>query len=217
MKGSKKIIGLSAMLGMAVALSAVAPARAADGVACIQVIAYAVDTASGACRQFPTPCDVPAGWRQVRECPALTAAEVEGLWYVRSLDPVSDLRFLSVRSSGATSVLVMLNAWSWNAYVTSLDGNRLPVVTFDDNGFNQWSVVFDSAKSGAIVGERCLPSAGGRSIPLADDRPVVASKADGVSGGTPSTGSTAPDGTIYYPYNNCRVAEGARIPIERLF
>ena len=33
-----------------------------DDVACIQVIAFAADPATGACLAFPTPCDVPAGW-----------------------------------------------------------------------------------------------------------------------------------------------------------
>jgi hypothetical protein len=33
-----------------------------DGEECVQVIAYAIDPASGECREFPTPCDVPEGW-----------------------------------------------------------------------------------------------------------------------------------------------------------
>ncbi|MBL7141933.1 hypothetical protein ISS21_02475 [Patescibacteria group bacterium] len=34
---------------------------------CIQVITFAVS--GGLCRAFPTPCDVPSGWRKVDKCP----------------------------------------------------------------------------------------------------------------------------------------------------
>jgi tetratricopeptide (TPR) repeat protein len=36
---------------------------------CIQRIAYALDPATGECRQFPTPCDIPEGWTEVESCP----------------------------------------------------------------------------------------------------------------------------------------------------
>ncbi len=29
---------------------------------CIDVIAYGTNPATGECREFPTPCDVPPGW-----------------------------------------------------------------------------------------------------------------------------------------------------------
>lgn len=32
--------------------------------ACIQVITYGKDPATGTCCQYPTPCDVPSGWAQ---------------------------------------------------------------------------------------------------------------------------------------------------------
>lgn len=35
---------------------------------CIQVITSAKDPKSGQCRDFPTPCDVPAGWEKVQKC-----------------------------------------------------------------------------------------------------------------------------------------------------
>lgn len=38
---------------------------------CIQVITPARDPVSGACRDFPTPCDVPAGWERVDRCAAM--------------------------------------------------------------------------------------------------------------------------------------------------
>lgn len=36
--------------------------------ACIQVITPARDPASGTCREFPTPCDVPQNWYKVERC-----------------------------------------------------------------------------------------------------------------------------------------------------
>ncbi len=30
---------------------------------CIQVIVYAYNPQTGECREFPTPCDVPPGWK----------------------------------------------------------------------------------------------------------------------------------------------------------
>lgn len=35
---------------------------------CIQVVTPAKNSA-GECREFPTPCDVPAGWKKVDKCP----------------------------------------------------------------------------------------------------------------------------------------------------
>ena len=35
---------------------------------CIQVITPAIDSRTGTCREFPTPCDVPVGWRKVESC-----------------------------------------------------------------------------------------------------------------------------------------------------
>lgn len=39
---------------------------------CIQVIALAVDPITHICKQFPTPCDVPANWVKVSACPSAT-------------------------------------------------------------------------------------------------------------------------------------------------
>ena len=38
--------------------------------ACIQVITYAMS--GDICKAFPTPCDVPSGWRKVEKCPEKT-------------------------------------------------------------------------------------------------------------------------------------------------
>lgn len=38
------------------------------GKMCIQVITPAKNDATGECRDFPTPCDVPAGWTKVDSC-----------------------------------------------------------------------------------------------------------------------------------------------------
>lgn len=37
--------------------------------ACVQVITPAKNQQTGECREFPTPCDVPAGWTKVESCP----------------------------------------------------------------------------------------------------------------------------------------------------
>lgn len=39
---------------------------------CIQVITPAQNPKTGECRNFPTPCDVPAGWKIVAKCPTPT-------------------------------------------------------------------------------------------------------------------------------------------------
>ena len=36
--------------------------------ACIQVISPATNPVDGVCKEFPTPCDVPAGWTKVHSC-----------------------------------------------------------------------------------------------------------------------------------------------------
>ncbi len=38
------------------------------GKACIQVIQPAKNPATGECRDFPTPCDVPKGWVKAESC-----------------------------------------------------------------------------------------------------------------------------------------------------
>lgn len=43
--------------------------RDGDLMVCVQVIAPAVSATTGECREFPTPCDVPAGWSAVSACP----------------------------------------------------------------------------------------------------------------------------------------------------
>ncbi|KKW47688.1 MAG: hypothetical protein A2128_01225 [Candidatus Liptonbacteria bacterium GWC1_60_9] len=43
--------------------------------ACIQVIQPAKDPQSGACKEFPTPCDVPLGWTAVNACPVPEAVK----------------------------------------------------------------------------------------------------------------------------------------------
>jgi len=41
---------------------------------CIQVITPAQDPVTGKCKNFPTPCDIPAGWKKVEKCPPLPTA-----------------------------------------------------------------------------------------------------------------------------------------------
>lgn len=69
---------------------------------CVQVITPAKDSATGNCKNFPTPCDVPAGWVKVENCPisgnqppvingvggptVLKIGEI-GTWTVKASDP----------------------------------------------------------------------------------------------------------------------------------
>ncbi|MFH1721364.1 MAG: hypothetical protein ABH950_02030 [Candidatus Altiarchaeota archaeon] len=43
---------------------------------CIQVITYAVDPENTECNAYPTPCDVPQGFRKVDSCPQIDSAEI---------------------------------------------------------------------------------------------------------------------------------------------
>ncbi len=49
---------------------AVCPTANKSGQVCIQVITPAKNSATGECREFPTPCDVPTGWQKVSSCPS---------------------------------------------------------------------------------------------------------------------------------------------------
>lgn len=59
--------------GIGIAVSAM-PAFAADAI-CAQVITPATN-ADGVCKEYPTPCDVPTGWKAVASCPAVKAPDV---------------------------------------------------------------------------------------------------------------------------------------------
>lgn len=41
-----------------------------EPIICIQVIAPAKDPKTGICKNFPTPCDIPEGWKKVDKCPS---------------------------------------------------------------------------------------------------------------------------------------------------
>ncbi len=45
--------------------------------ACIQVIQPAKNLTTGECKNFPTPCDVPSGWKEVSECTASNTTQVK--------------------------------------------------------------------------------------------------------------------------------------------
>ncbi len=45
-----------------------APSQNPGDVVCIQVVTPAKDPKTGACKEFATPCDVPAGWEKVNSC-----------------------------------------------------------------------------------------------------------------------------------------------------
>ena len=52
------------LLGLAIVLVCLLPLGAAPepANACIDVITYATNPATGECREFPNPCVVPQGW-----------------------------------------------------------------------------------------------------------------------------------------------------------
>ncbi|HEX4964987.1 MAG TPA: hypothetical protein VF173_29535 [Thermoanaerobaculia bacterium] len=56
-----RLAGLSFIVLSLLALGGSISPASARGF-CIQVIAYGTNPATGECRQFPTPCDVPPGW-----------------------------------------------------------------------------------------------------------------------------------------------------------
>lgn len=41
------------------------------GEGCIQVITPAKNLATGECKEFPTPCNVPEGWKKTEYCPII--------------------------------------------------------------------------------------------------------------------------------------------------
>ncbi len=43
---------------------------------CVQVITPAQNQATGECRNFPTPCDIPAGWTRIAKCPIPTTPSI---------------------------------------------------------------------------------------------------------------------------------------------
>lgn len=55
-----RLLGLAFLLTSMFALSTTAQSANA----CIQVIVWAINPATGECRQFPNPCVVPAGWQK---------------------------------------------------------------------------------------------------------------------------------------------------------
>jgi hypothetical protein len=54
-----RLLGLSLVV---LSLVAIGGRNAAASSACIDVIAYGTNPATGECRQFPNPCSVPKGW-----------------------------------------------------------------------------------------------------------------------------------------------------------
>ncbi len=48
-------------------LISLTPVSAAE-LTCAQVIQYAENTTTSECQAFPTPCDVPSGWKAVDAC-----------------------------------------------------------------------------------------------------------------------------------------------------
>jgi hypothetical protein len=73
------------------------------GEICIQVVTPARDPATGYCKNFPTPCDVPQGWSRVDSCepapssgsflPALTPEVVSCLKNYLSEEMIRNLQF----------------------------------------------------------------------------------------------------------------------------
>ncbi len=111
-----------------------------------------------------------------------------------------------LRVINGTAVLLLLNNYAWDAYIASMPGNQMQVTTLNSTGFNQWSLILDSANTGTIVGERCIGN-GDNVYPLAAD----------ATSGTPSVSSGASDMLMPYYASSCRIPEGARLSVEKLF
>ncbi len=45
-----------------------------EDVVCATIITFATDPASGVCKSFPTPCEVPKGWNRVDGCPVVSCS-----------------------------------------------------------------------------------------------------------------------------------------------
>jgi hypothetical protein len=193
------ILLVAAILGHAPAWS-----QANGGGVCIQVVTPAADPVSGSCREFPTPCDVPVGWMPVATCPATALPDYNGIWALRTA-VATNLRYIFLRQINSRVVLTFLNAGSWDAFITDLTNGRISVTTWDAAGFNQWSLVFDSATHGTIIGERCVASN------------VIYPLIDGGQTGTPTVSSDDPSAPTIIPYGNCRIPEGSRLTVEKIF
>lgn len=63
--------------------------KPADGQICAQVITPARDPATGACKNFPTPCDVPSGWYKVDSCESATYRSGGQTTYPTAEDPAT--------------------------------------------------------------------------------------------------------------------------------
>lgn len=70
------------------ALVAPAPAPTGGGV-CAQVITFAEDPRTGECVAFPTPCDVPKGWKSCGPGPVSLAAGGERPTPALAVDPLA--------------------------------------------------------------------------------------------------------------------------------
>jgi len=57
---------------------------------CIQVIQNAISS-TGQCKSFPTPCDVPTGWKNTDSCP-LSVASSTGLTDIEAQKQAKELK-----------------------------------------------------------------------------------------------------------------------------
>jgi hypothetical protein len=112
---------------------------------CIQQISYAVNPASDACQQFPSPCDIPAGWSQVSSC---TNVQVSGkTMFAQNPGPMAGL-----------GCSVPPGSTAQNGITISLKGNGYSqtVTSGDQNAANEGSFYFNNVHPATTPYKLCM-------------------------------------------------------------
>lgn len=196
---------LRGMLSLGV-MSGAVTAWAADAV-CVAMIQPAVETATGICNTFPTPCEVPKGWVPVERCfQDAYPGDRDGIWSVMpgqtdaSGKPLT-LPLLALRISMPTNsgAVLFLHEGAWEGYVGPFDPTTasLRITTFNQQAYNVWSVGIGSDNYAWINGEVCRDG----SNPMA--------QGDLEQG----DGSTTPPANVT---SRCLIPEGIQIGLEKL-
>lgn len=176
--------------------------KAAD-TACVAMIQPAVETATGSCSTFPTPCEVPEGWVPVARCfHDPDSLDRDGIWSVMPGQSDSQgnppkfsvvaLRVSMLTNSGA---VLFLHDGAWEGYVGPFDPvtGSLRITTLKQQVYNVWSVGIGSDTYAWISGEVCR---------------------DGSDPAT-ATGGQAGDGSSTVK-SRCLIPEGTQITLEKL-
>jgi hypothetical protein len=202
----RRMATVSVVMGLVAGVTVASVARAADAV-CVAMIQPAVETATGTCSTFPTPCEVPKGWAPVDRCfQDAYPQDRDGIWSVMPGQTDSqgnplkfsllDLRVSMPTNSGA---VLFLHEGSWEGYVGPFDPvmGLLRITTLNQQVYNVWSVAIYTDSSASITGEVCRDGSD----------PATA------YGGTTGDGSTTPSVTAK---SRCLIPEGSQISLEKL-